>query len=72
MNYLERKIDAYLSEVKASNATSKSLQALIKCDKYAGITWGVKLVDGNIGYANDVLTLLYFCTFLLKRYLSIC
>lgn len=58
-------------EVKAANATSKSLQTLIKSDKYADIQWGIKLVDGNIGYANDVLTLPYFCAFLLKRYLSI-
>lgn len=59
-------------EVKAANATSKSLQTLIKSDKYTDIQWGVKLVDGNIGYANDVLTLPYFCAFLLKRYLAAC
>ncbi len=57
-------------EVKASNGTSKSLQTLIKSEKYADISWGIKLVDGNIGFANDVLTLPYFCAFLLKRHLS--
>lgn len=59
-------------EVKAGNATAKSLQTLIKSEKYADIEWGIKLVDGNVGYANHVLTLPYFCAFLLKRYLSEC
>lgn len=57
-------------EVKAGNASAKSLQTLIKSEKYADIRWGLKLVDGNIGYANNILTLPYFCAFLLKRYLS--
>lgn len=57
-------------EVKAGNASAKSLQTLIKSEKYPDIKWGIKLVDGNIGYRNDVLTLPYFCAFLLKRYLS--
>ncbi len=59
-------------EVKASNASAKSLQTLIKSEKYPDICWGIKLIDGNVGYANDVLTLPYFCAFLLKRYLKEC
>ena len=31
---------------------------------------GIKLVDGNVGFANNVLTIPYFCAFLLKRFLS--
>lgn len=57
-------------EVKSGNASAKSLQTLIKSEKYSDISWGIKLVDGNIGYANNVLTIPYFCAFLLKRYLS--
>lgn len=57
-------------EVKLGNASAKSLQTLIKSEKYSDISWGIKLVDGNIGYANNVLTIPYFCAFLLKRYLS--
>lgn len=57
-------------EVKAANATSKSLQTLVKSDKYTDISWGIKLADANVGYANSVLTLPYFCTFLLKRYMA--
>lgn len=58
-------------EVKSTNGTSKSLQSLIKGEKYADIHWGIKLVDGNVGFANDVLTLPYYCAFLLKSYLKL-
>ncbi len=57
-------------EVKAGNTSAKSMQTLIKSDKYNDIRWGIKLIDGNVGYANNVLTLPYFCAFLLKRYLA--
>lgn len=57
-------------EVKAANGTSKSLQSLIKGEKYTDIRWGIKLINGNIGYYNDVLTVPYYCSFLLKRYLK--
>jgi len=57
-------------EVKSTNGTSKSLQSLIKGEKYADIRWGVKLMEGNVGYANDVLTLPCYCAFLLKRHLG--
>ncbi len=57
-------------EVKAGNTSAKSMQTLIKSDKYSDIRWGIKLIDGNVGYANNVLTLPYFCAFLLKRYLA--
>lgn len=56
-------------EVKATNGNSKSLQTLINSDKYGDISWGIKLIKGNVGYANNILTLPYFCAFLLKRYL---
>lgn len=56
-------------EVKATNGTSKSLHTLIHSGKYADIKWGIKLVEGNVGYANEVLTLPYYCAFLLRRYL---
>ena len=57
-------------EVKSANASAKSLQTLIKSEKYKDIQWGIKLVDGNVGFANNVLTIPYFCAFLLKRFLS--
>ena len=57
-------------EVKAKNGTAKSLRTLIESDHYPDITFGIKLVKGNIGFANNIFTFPYFCSFLLKRYLG--
>lgn len=57
-------------EVKATNGTSKSLRTLIDSERYPDITWGIKFTGGNIGYENNILTLPYFCSFLLKRLLD--
>ncbi len=57
-------------EVKATNGTAKSLKKLIESDAYPSITTGIKLVHGNIGFKNNILTLPYFCAFLLKRFLK--
>jgi len=56
-------------EVKSNSNCSKSLQALIKGDKYSDIHKGIKLSAGNIGNANGILTFPYFTSFLIKRYL---
>ncbi len=57
-------------EVKSRNSKSKSLRTLIDSDRYPEIHYGIKLIGGNIGKVNNVITFPYFCTFLLKRYLS--
>lgn len=57
-------------EVKSRNGTSKSLRTLIESGKYSDISWGIKLVDGNIGYANNIMTIPYYSAFLLKRFLK--
>lgn len=57
-------------EVKANNNRAKSLVTLIKSDRYPDIKFGIKLCNGNIGFNNQILTFPYFCTFMLKRYLS--
>ena len=57
-------------EVKATNGYTKSLKTLIESKHYPDIRYGFKLSSGNIGYANRIYTFPYFCTFLLKRYLS--
>lgn len=59
-------------EVKANNGRAKSLRSLVQSEKYPEIVFGVKLVNGNIGNENGILTFPYFCAFLLKRYLSEC
>ena len=68
--FLRTKNNLIPIEVKSVNASAKSLQTLIKSEKYKDIQWGIKLVDGNVGFANNVLTIPYFCAFLLKRFLS--
>lgn len=57
-------------EVKATNGRAKSLRTLIASDKYEDIHYGIKLVNGNIGYDDQIYTFPYFCAFLLKRYLK--
>ena len=68
--FLRTKNNLIPIEVQSANASAKSLQTLIKSEKYKDIQWGIKLVDGNVGFANNVLTIPYFCAFLLKRFLS--
>lgn len=58
-------------EVKAANGRSKSLRTLITSDHYPDIAWGVKLVRGNIGFENSILTLPLSTAFLLRRLLSL-
>lgn len=57
-------------EVKAGNTVSKSLRNLLKSDKYDTIHSGIKLARANIGRSESILTIPYFCAFLLKRYLK--
>lgn len=57
-------------EVKGGNDTAQSLRELIRSPKYPGITWGIKLADANIGYENNILTMPWFCAFLLDDMLG--
>ncbi|MCD8069533.1 MAG: ATP-binding protein, partial [Lachnospiraceae bacterium] len=57
-------------EVKSTNGMAKSLRSLIKNENYSDIQYGLKLIKGNIGYENNIFTFPYFCTFLLRRYLT--
>ena len=57
-------------EVKATNNKAKSLRFLMSSEKYPCIKYGIKFVNGNIGYSEGIYTFPYFCTFLLKRYLK--
>ena len=56
-------------EVKASNNRSKSLSTLIGSEKYPDIRFGIKLINGNIGFENNIFTFPHFCAFLLKSFL---
>ncbi len=57
-------------EVKANNGNAKSLKQLIKGEQYEDIRYGIKLIKGNVGKDNDIITFPYFCAFLLKRYMK--
>lgn len=57
-------------EVKSNSNKSKSLSTLISSEKYSDIKFGIKLGDFNIGFANNIYTFPYFCSFLIKKYLA--
>ena len=57
-------------EVKARDGRAQSMKSLIKNDKYADITWGIKLSLNNVGFENGICTFPIFCSFLLKSWLG--
>ena len=57
-------------EVKSGSAKAKSIRTLVESERYPDIKWGIKLVHGNVGFANGILTLPYWTAFLLKRFLQ--
>ncbi len=57
-------------EVKSNNGRSRSLNELIKNQRYQDIQRGIKLCNANIGFENNIFTFPYFCAFLLKRFLK--
>ena len=56
-------------EVKANDGATKSLNKLIRDEKYKDIKYGIKLGYKNTGFNGKFYTFPYFLTFLLKRYL---
>ena len=57
-------------EVKATNGRSKSLNTLIKSERYKDIEAGIKLAGGNIGVENNIYTFPLFCAFLLRDFIK--
>ena len=57
-------------EVKARSGCAQSLRTLIKSEHYKDISWGLKFHGGNVGFENNVLTLPYYTSFRLRRFLS--
>lgn len=56
-------------EVKKKKGAAKSMRAVIN-DKNNPIKKGIKLSLNNIGYDGDILTMPYFLSFFLKRFLK--
>lgn len=42
------------------------MRQLIKSNTYTDIKHGIKLMAGNVGISENIVTFPYFCTFLLK------
>jgi len=57
-------------EVKSNSNQSKSLTSLIKNENYSDISYGIKLGDFNVGFANNIYTFPYFCAFKMKEYVK--
>jgi len=57
-------------EVKSRSGKAKSLKTLVESGRYPDIRYGIKLTGGNVGLNDNIFSFPYFCTFLLKRYLS--
>ena len=71
MDFFLRSGDALVPiEVKSENSRGKSLCTLISSDRYKDIRWGVKLVNGNVGFENKILTMPQWSAFLLPRLLK--
>ena len=56
-------------EVKANDASTPSLNALIEKEVYPDVRYGIKLANKNLGFNGKFYTIPYFLTFLLKRFL---
>ena len=68
MDFFARSADCLVPiEVKAENNRSKSLRTMIDREIYKDIHWGVKLVNGNVGFENGILTLPQWCAFKLPE-----
>ena len=72
MDFFVRNADSLIPvEVKTNNSVSPSLKKLVKPDnKYSDIRFGIKLCAANIGFNGSILTLPYFTTFMLRRFLK--
>ena len=57
-------------EVKANDASTPSLNALIEKEVYGDIKYGIKLANKNIGFNGKIYTIPYFMAFMLKRFLA--
>ncbi len=70
MDFFIRDKDSLIPvEVKSTNGTAKSLNALISREEYPDIRRGIKLGDTNIGHNERFVTFPYALTFLLKRWI---
>ena len=65
INFVER--PEFKEIVRDSSSVDSLISNISIIDQYKGIRWGVKLVNGNVGFANGILTLPQWCTFKLPE-----
>ncbi len=53
-------------EVKSTNGNAKSLKTILTDNNYK-VDFAIKLIDGNIGYANNILTIPLYLGFLINE-----
>ncbi len=71
MDFFVRDADSLIPvEVKANDASTVSLNALIEKESYSDVQYGIKFANKNIGYNGKFYTFPYFLAFLLKRFLK--
>ena len=56
-------------KVKRKRDRNKSLRAVLD-DKNNNIIYAIKLSDQNVGYENGIITLPYFASFLLHKFIK--
>ena len=49
---------------------SKSMRTMLDSGHYKDIKWGVKLVRGDVGFNDGILTVPQWCAFMLPRLLK--
>ena len=70
MNFFVRDANSLVPvEVKANDASTPSLNALITKEEYSDVQYGIKLANKNLGFNGKFYTVPYFLAFLLKRFL---
>lgn len=70
MDFFVRDADSLVPvEVKANDASTPSLNALITKEEYSDVKYGIKLANKNLGFNGKFYTVPYFLAFLLKRFL---
>lgn len=70
MDFFVRDVDSLIPvEVKANDAATASLNALIDRDTYSDVRFGIKFANRNIGFNGKFYTFPYFLAFLLRRFL---
>lgn len=70
--YLRRKFDTLLQQwKKRENRLPLIIKGARQVGKtYKDIHWGIKLVNGNVGFENGILTIPQWCAFKLPKIIS--